>query len=63
MYAAVPCYNLGKLHEQIAADLPPCPSGLFATWKAVIAILKRQQIEPGYQYAAPLPGSPSSGGA
>lgn len=63
MYAAVPCYNLGKLHEQIAADLPPCPSGLFATWKAVMAILKRQQVEPGYQYAAPLPGGPSSGSA
>ena len=56
MYAAVPCYNLGKLHEIIKADLPPCPEGLIATWKEIIAILKKQQIDPTYQYAAPLPG-------
>jgi fatty acid desaturase len=55
MYAAVPCYNLGKLHEQIKADLPHCPNGLFATWKGIISILKKQQIFPEYQYIAPLP--------
>ena len=55
MYAAVPCYNLGKLHEQIKSDLPPCPVGLIAAWKEVIAILRRQKVEPGYQYVAELP--------
>jgi fatty acid desaturase len=56
MYAAVPCYNLGKIHEQIKDDLPPCPKGLFETWKGIIAILKKQQVSPEYQYIAPLPG-------
>lgn len=57
MYAAVPCYNLGKLHRAIEADLPPTPVGLYATWKEIIAILKRQQAEPKYQYVPPLPRS------
>jgi len=55
MFAAVPCYNLGKLHEVIKHDLPPSPVGLVATWKEVIAILKQQAADPTYQYAAPLP--------
>jgi fatty acid desaturase len=55
MYAAVPCYNLSRLHEAIKADLPPCPAGLIATWKEIIAIVQRQRVDPSYQYAAPLP--------
>lgn len=57
MYAAVPCYHLGKLHKQIRHDLPPCPVGLVATWKDIIAILRRQATDPEYQYIAPLPGA------
>ena len=57
MYAALPCYHLGTLHAHIQHDLPPCPVGLVATWKGVIAILRRQAVDPGYQYVAPLPGS------
>ena len=55
MYAAVPCYNLGKLHEQVKSDLPYCPAGLAASWKQVIAILRRQKVDPAYQYVADLP--------
>ena len=55
MYAAVPCYNLGKLHQAIKADLPPCPDGLVATWKEILAIVKKQKADPQYQYVAPLP--------
>ena len=55
MYAAVPCYNLGKLHAQIQPDLPHCPVGLLATWKEIIAIVKQQQLDPHYQYVAKLP--------
>ena len=57
MYAAVPCYNLGKLHKQIEGDLPHCPVGLFETWKVIIAILKKQKVDPRYQYVAELPAS------
>jgi fatty acid desaturase len=57
MYAAVPCYNLGKLHELIKEDLPPCPRGIIATWREILAILAKQEIDPSYQYTAPVPSS------
>lgn len=55
MYAAVPCYNLGKLHRCIEADLPPTPNGLFAVWKEIITILKAQERDPKYQHVPVLP--------
>ena len=57
MYAAVPCYNLGKLHKMIKHDLPPTPKGLVGVWKEIDAILRRQLKDPSYQYEAPLPKS------
>ena len=54
-YAAVPCYNLGKLHELMKHDLPPVLNGLFPVWEEIIAIQYRQKHEPGYSYAQPLP--------
>jgi len=55
MYAAVPCYNLNRLHQLIKHDLPPCPHGVVETWKEIIAILEKQKTDPNYQHAAPLP--------
>jgi fatty acid desaturase len=55
MYAAVPCYNLSRLHQAIAADLPPSPAGLIATWREIISIVQKQKLDPSYQYVAPLP--------
>ena len=55
MYAAVPCYHLGKLHQLIKHDLPPCSHGLVETWKEITSIMKRQEADPKYQYVAPLP--------
>jgi fatty acid desaturase len=55
MYAAVPCYNLAKLHALIKHDMPPCPRGLYQTWKQINEILQRQKVDPGYQYVAPRP--------
>jgi fatty acid desaturase len=60
MYAAVPCYNLGRLHDQIKADLPPSPVGLYAMWKKIIGILKIQEVDTKYQYGAELPAHSSS---
>lgn len=57
MYAAVPCYKLGKLHRTIKYDLPPCPVGIVATWKEIAAIQKIQKEKPEYQYVAPLPNA------
>jgi fatty acid desaturase len=55
MYAAVPCYKLGRLHDAIKHDLPPSPVGLLATWRQIIGILKRQKTEPSYEYVPLLP--------
>ena len=55
MYAAVPCYNLARLHRAVRHDLPPCPKGLRSTWKEIMAILKIQKTKPGYQHVAELP--------
>ncbi len=56
MYAAVPCYNLGKLHQVIRHDLPSCPVGLVGVWREILSILKKQQVDPLYQHKLTLPG-------
>jgi fatty acid desaturase len=60
MFAAVPCYHLGRLHRAIRHDLPPCPHGLAATWREIAAIVKRQEADPTYFHLPPLPGGPSA---
>lgn len=54
MYAAVPCYNLRKLHKQIKHDLPEI-KGLRGAWEEIAMILARQETEPDFQYIHPLP--------
>ncbi len=54
MYAAVPCYRLGRLHAAIQKDLPPTQN-LIGAWKEIIAILRKQKQNPKYQYMAELP--------
>ena len=55
MYAAVPCYNLGKLHNEIKDDLPHCPVGLYETWTEIITIMRKQKEDPEYQHMPALP--------
>lgn len=55
MFAAVPCYNLGKLHELIKDDLPRCPHGLVNTWVEIAGILRKQRGNPDYHYVPELP--------
>jgi fatty acid desaturase len=57
MYAAVPCYNLGKLHQMIRHDLPPTPNGIVGVWKDIDAILRKQAKDSTYQFEPPLPGA------
>ena len=54
MYAAVPCYNLKKLKQEVAWDMPK-PRTLVAAWKEMRKIYHRQQTEPDYQYDTPIP--------
>ena len=60
MYPGVPCYNLARLSKLIEHDLPPPPRGLLATWRAISDVLKRQAVEPGYQFEPVLPGRTES---
>ena len=63
MYAAVPCYRLGKLHRLIRHDLPPTPHGILAVWRDIAAIVRRQQAEPGWVFQPVLPSTTRSASA
>ena len=60
MYAAVPCYNLPRLHRLIKSDMPACPNGLHQTWKVISGILEKQKTDPKYQFVAELPKKPAA---
>ena len=55
MYAAVPCYHLGRLHQLIRAQMPRCPKGLVSAWTEIIMIRKKQATDPQYQHRLQLP--------
>jgi fatty acid desaturase len=55
MYAAVPCYHLGRLHRAIRHELPETPRGLWAAWRNILSVMKQQRDDPGYQYVPDLP--------
>ena len=57
MFPAVPFYNLPRLRAAIAHDLPPAPHGLWATWKELLPIMRRQRADPSYIYVPPLPAN------
>jgi fatty acid desaturase len=59
MWAAVPCYNLPRLHRAIRHQLPDPPRGLIQTWSQIIQILKRQKQDPTYQFRPRIPGESS----
>jgi fatty acid desaturase len=63
MFAAVPCYRLGRLHRLIKHDLPPCPHGMLNTWKEIAAIQKIQETDPTYEHMALIPQRAKEGAA
>jgi fatty acid desaturase len=54
MYAAVPCYNLKRLHEAIRHELPPC-HGLIGAWREIGAIMRQQAANPAFKPEIVLP--------
>lgn len=54
MFAAVPCYNLGKLYKSVADDMPERRT-LIGAWREMAAIQRKQRAEPEYQFDTPLP--------
>ena len=59
MYAGVPCYNLKKLYQEIADDMPE-PRTLAQAWKEMRETWQRQKTDPDYQLDTPLPSTATS---
>jgi fatty acid desaturase len=57
MFAAVPCYNLGKLHRTVRHELPGCPRGLVQAWRQIAAIQAKQKNDPEYQFQQDVPAA------
>ena len=58
MYAGVPCYNLKKLHQEIADDMPK-PRTLLGAWQEMRQAWQQQKTDPDYQFDTPLPPTAS----
>lgn len=54
MFAAVPCYNLKQVHDEVAHDMPK-PRTLWGAWKEMRDIWHQQQLDPNYEFYVPLP--------
>ena len=54
MFAAVPCYNLKKLYEAVAEDMPK-PRTLIGSWKEMLAVVKQQEADPAFEFDTPVP--------
>ncbi len=59
MFAAIPCYNLKKLHRAVAHDMP-APRSLFSSWREMREVWNKQRQDPGYQFDTPVP-APAEG--
>ena len=60
MYAAVPCYNLKRLHRSVRDDMPR-PRTLVGAWREMRATWRRQRDDPGHAFDTPVP-TPAGGG-
>ncbi|MBT90822.1 MAG: fatty acid desaturase [Deltaproteobacteria bacterium] len=49
MFAAVPCYNLKKLYEAVAEDMPQ-PRTLISSWQEMLEVVKQQEADPAYEF-------------
>jgi fatty acid desaturase len=56
MYVGVPCYNLKRLHQALAWDMP-VPRTLVGAWQEMRAAWQQQKLTPGYAFDTPLPAT------
>ncbi len=54
MFAAVPCYNLKKLYEAVAEDMPK-PRTLIGSWQEMLEVVKQQEADPAFEFDTPVP--------
>jgi fatty acid desaturase len=57
MYAAVPFYNLPKLHREIAHDTPEPVRGFWHGVRWIFSLMARQRKDPEWVYEPVLPAS------
>jgi fatty acid desaturase len=57
MFPMVPYHALGKLHQELKADMPKPYNGLWEAYREIIPTLFRQAKDPTYFVRRPLPGS------
>ena len=55
MYPAVPFFNLPRLREAIAHDLPAAPHGLRATWRHMLELRAQFLADPSFVYSPAIP--------
>lgn len=55
MYAAVPCYNLPKLHKAILPYLPKVHNSIWDVWHEMRFISFQVEKNPNYEYRQTLP--------
>ena len=56
MYVGVPCYNLNKLHQEIAWDMPQ-PRTLVEAWREMREVWQKQKHDPNYALDTSLPST------
>ena len=56
MFAAVPCYNLPKLHQVVADDMPK-PRTMLGAWEEMRETYRKQMEHPTYEFDTPVPVS------
>ena len=61
MFPMVPYHALGKLHQELKADMPKPYNGLWEAYREIIPTLFRQAKDPTYFVRRPLPGSAQLG--
>lgn len=54
MFAAIPCYKLGKLYGEVASDMPQRRT-IVEAWREILGSQRRQESDPSYQFDTPLP--------
>ena len=54
MFAGIPCYNLKKLYQEIADQMPE-PRTLVEAWKEMRDTWAKQQEDPDYYFDTPVP--------
>jgi fatty acid desaturase len=60
LFPTVPYHALGKLHQELKAELPKPYNGLWEAYREIIPALIKQAKDPTYFVRRPLPGGDSS---